>query len=106
MMIPKPELRKVVKARAGRVQQRSRRQCVEIVWRREHSRCERCGRTVLRKTECYPWQDEAGHVNELIPKSRGGDPTDPANCELVCRACHFGGPSGAHAPRKERMVTR
>lgn len=28
------------------------------------------------------------------------------NQELVCRACYYGGPSGAHAPTKARMKAR
>jgi len=77
----------------------TRRQCVDVVYTRALWRCERCGQPV-RERGCD------GHVNERVPRSRGGDPRDPGNCELVCHHCHFGGPSGAHAPTKERQSTR
>jgi hypothetical protein len=56
-----------------------------------------------KKAVLYPGDPERGDVNEIVPKSLGGDPTDPLNCELVCGACHYGGPSGAHAPTAARM---
>lgn len=30
----------------------------------------------------------ANDVHEPLPRSRGGDPLDPAQCVLVCRRCH------------------
>jgi 5-methylcytosine-specific restriction endonuclease McrA len=48
-----------------------------------------------------PWRDERAHVNERVPKSLGGSPYDPDNCELTCRGCHM--PNGRHAPTVERM---
>jgi 5-methylcytosine-specific restriction endonuclease McrA len=74
------------------------------VFKRAGSHCQRCGVFV---SDRFPeWDDRRAHVNELTPRSLGGDPCDPANCELVCRRCHFGGPSGAHAPTPERMEKR
>jgi hypothetical protein len=52
------------------------------------------------------WRDDRAQVNETTPRSLGGDPLKLSDCELVCKKCHFGGPSGAHAPRKDRMVQR
>lgn len=41
------------------------------------------------------------HVNEIVPKSLGGSPTDLANLELTCPGCHQ--PHGQHAPTAARM---
>lgn len=106
---PKPEraARKATKRKAEAQQHRTRTQACALVWRREGgtsdrlARCERCRRPVSR--DVAGWRDERAQFNERIPKSLGGSPTDPANIELTCRACHFGGPSRAHAPTKSRM---
>lgn len=95
----KPERRSAVKKRLKRQRGLSRAQCRAIVFKREHGKCQRCRRPVT--FDCYPWEDDRAHVNELIPRSRGGDPLDPKNCELICRLCHF--PNGQHAPTPARM---
>jgi 5-methylcytosine-specific restriction endonuclease McrA len=97
---PKPERRSKEKRRTERRQRLSRAQCRMIVKRRAKDRCERCGRTVT--DDCDPTDDRRAHVNEKVPKSRGGSPYDPENCELLCRACHL--PGGQHAPTAERMA--
>ena len=76
-----------------------RRACWRAVYRREKGRCQRCsGRTSPR----FPvWHPRRAHVNELVPRSKGGSPYDASNCELVCQACHL--PNGAHAPTAERQ---
>jgi 5-methylcytosine-specific restriction endonuclease McrA len=105
--IPKPEraARKAAKRKTERRHQLTRAQVRQIVFHRAKGKCERCRRAV--SFDVHPWKDERAQVNERIPKSRGGDPLDPiVNTELVCRRCHFGGPSGAHAPTKERMTAR
>lgn len=79
----------------------TRAQCRAIVFARADHHCERCGRHV--SDDRPPWHAQRAAVNEKIPRSRGGDPTDPVNCELLCRACHM--PGGQHAPTKERMET-
>lgn len=107
--LQKPEraTRKAEAKTAERAKKRSRRQACDIVWRREggtkdrNARCQRCRCEVKR--DVSGWKDERAQFNELKPRSLGGDPTDPANIELICRACHFGGESGAHAPTPERM---
>ncbi len=99
MLFPKPERRSRVKKRKDKAKRLSRAQCRAIVFKRAKERCERCGRKVTDDTE--PWRDERAHVNEMVPKSRGGSPYDPDNCELLCRPCHF--PKGQHAPTVERM---
>ena len=98
--LPKPSRRAVAKKQARRQWFLTRRQCREKVYLREGWRCQRCGREVT--LDCWPWEPERAHVNELLPKSRGGDPCDPANCELLCNTCHIT-PAGEHCPTPERM---
>jgi 5-methylcytosine-specific restriction endonuclease McrA len=102
--LKKPERRSKVKKRIERRMKLSRAQAKEIVYTREKMRCQRCKRRV--ELDCWPWQDQRAHVNERLPRSLGGSPHEPENLELVCRRCHFGGPSGAHAPTKARMKKR
>ena len=97
--LAKPEPRARLKRRAKRVQASSRRLCRVIVFKREQSCCERCGRFVT--DDCEEWAPQRAHVNEKVPKSRGGSSVDPDNCELTCQACHM--PNGQHAPTAERM---
>jgi 5-methylcytosine-specific restriction endonuclease McrA len=101
---PKPAraVRKRKKKRAERTRRRTRAQVRAIVLRRERDRCQRCGIPV--SYDVHPAADARAQVNEIVPKSQGGDPLDPDNCELTCRKCHFGGPSGAHAPTPARMT--
>lgn len=104
---PRPESRKREKARRNRQQKAARKACEAAVWKRDDATCQRCGRSVVPFRECGDgWTPYRGDVNELVPRSLGGDPADPKNCELICAQCHFGGPSGAHAPTADRMVTR
>lgn len=109
---PKPEraARKAKKKKAERTQALTRKQACAIVWRREggtddrDAHCQRCQRPVSR--DVAPWRDHRAQFNEIVPRSKQGSPTDPRNIELTCRACHFGGPSGAHAPTPDRMEKR
>lgn len=82
---PKPEPRRRVKARVREAQATKRRACVLAVWERAKWRCEKCGRFLKQSSV---WWFEIGHVHEVVPRSRGGDPTDPANCALLCPLCH------------------
>lgn len=77
----------------------TRSQCRAVVSKRAGSCCERCGRWV--SDDRPEWHPQRAHVNEKVPRSLGGDPTDPMNCELLCQACHM--PGGQHAPTKARM---
>jgi hypothetical protein len=61
-----------------------------------------CG-TLLRPANTARTRREVGHVHEIVPRSLGGDATDPDNCLLLCPGCHFNGPSGAHR-KTERVV--
>lgn len=101
---PKPEraVRKAKQRKAERSRRLTRAQVREIVFIRERGRCQRC--RVPVSFDVAAWKDEHAQVNEPLPRSLGGDPLDPKQCELVCRKCHYGGPSGAHAPTKARMT--
>lgn len=99
--VPKPERRAVEKKRDKRQRFLARRQCREIVYRRERMICQRCGKLTKHPRECYPLDPDMAHVNEPERRSGGADETNPDACELVCGACHF--PNGEHAPTVERM---
>jgi hypothetical protein len=103
---PKPE--RAARKAAGKRQERARRltraQVRRLVYDRAKGRCERCQRAV--SFDVHPWKDAHAEVNEPGMRSKGADPLDPKQCELVCHKCHFGGPSGAHAPTAARMRTR
>lgn len=94
--------RKAAKRKAERQFTLTRAQVRAIVMDRERGCCERCGRKV--DFDCAPWMDHHAEVNENPPRSLGGDPLNPDDCELTCHACHYSGPSGAHAPTAERMT--
>lgn len=98
----KPERRRYVKNRLKARNKLTRGQVRELVYRRERMFCQRCKRRTRRPNECT-WEGDPlmAHVNELVPRSRGGDPLDSENCELTCQACHM--PNGQHAPTAERM---
>jgi 5-methylcytosine-specific restriction endonuclease McrA len=95
----KGETRKDEKARKDRDFATARRRCRATVIARERGRCQRCGTRVSSKLpDGHPRRAE---VNEIVPRSRGGDATDPAGCELLCAACHR--PNGQHAPTVARQ---
>ena len=86
-MFAKPEARKRVKARSDRAKAAARQRCVAAVWKRAERFCEVCHVWLLKPSETdNPLA--IGHVHEIIPRSRGGDPTDPDNCILACPKCH------------------
>ena len=94
---PKPERRAVTKKREQRQRFLSRRQCRELVYRRERMKCQRCGKLTKHPRECYPTDPDMAHVHE--PEGRGNvDYTNPDACELLCQACHM--PNGVHIGRK------
>ena len=93
--------RKAKQRKADRQFTLTRAQVRALVMERAKGCCERCGRKV--DFDVAPWADHHAEVNENPPRSLGGDPLDPNQCELTCKACHFGGVSGAHAPTAERM---
>lgn len=79
----------------------TRAQCRAVVMKRAGHACERCGRWV--SDDVPEWSARRAHVNEKVPRSRGGSATDPTNCELLCQGCHM--PGGQHAPTAARMKT-
>lgn len=96
---PKPGRRSVVKRKAKAVRKLTRAQCVQIVYRRERMRCQRC--RLKLSLDTYPPDRMYPQVNEMVPKSQGGSPCDVSNLELLCGRCHQ--PRGEHAPTKARM---
>lgn len=92
---PKPTPRAWTRAQARRRRALARKACVAAVWQRENGCCERCG-VCVNPPQVAAWFAAVGHVHERVSRAQGGDPTDPANCELLCYNCHYSGPSGAH----------
>jgi len=89
MQIPKPEPRRVQKARERREAAAARAACLEVVWTRAGGRCEVCGRAVKRATDpTLGSVFEVGHGHEIVSRARGGRPDDPANVRLCCILCH------------------
>lgn len=83
----KPEPRARVKRRRLTAKQAKRRICVEAVWKRDHGRCRVCLAPLRRPSDaCSVFA--VGHVHEVTPRSLGGDPGDPENCQLLCNRCH------------------
>ena len=76
----------------------TRSECRAAVFQRACGRCERCGIGVSDRRPA--WHSQRAHVNEIVPRSRGGSAVDPANAELLCRQCHIG---HGHAPTAERL---
>lgn len=108
-MNEKPEPLAKEKARKKRNGMADRRVCTDAVWRRAgngfsgHCECDGCPNCLTPGRECGRFVKRGGtffkalgHVDEKVPRSRGGDPHDPDNCLLKCYDCHFSGPSGAH----------
>lgn len=90
LLFPKGPTRK--QERAGRQLQETldREACVAAVFLRERGVCEgeRCFARLKRAHEAGATEFNVGHVHEVVPRSKGGDPTDPANCRLLCWRCH------------------
>lgn len=106
-LLPKPTraARKAKKKKEERTRRLTRAQVRAIVMRREQERCQRC--RVKVSYDVHPAADDRAQVNEPERDGRRrGAHLDPKRCELTCRKCHFGGPSGAHARTKERMAKR
>jgi len=86
--LPKPEPRAKAKARARRDKATKRQRCCEVVWLRDMAQCRTCLALVEPPSWGFP-PNRTGHVHEVIHCSQGGDPTDPANCILLCGVCHM-----------------
>lgn len=92
---PKPEPWKRVKARRQRLKAAGRKTCREIVYARDGGRCVDCAKLLYLNPsdEGADWYNVA-NINEIIPRSLGGDPNDPDNCNTKCAGCHTG--TGRH----------
>jgi len=100
----KPSQRRaVVKKLAKQARKLTRAQVVAKVWLRDKGICRRCGKKCVPPKETYPTDPDRGEVNDIVPRSLGGDPLSLSNNELLCAGCHRGGESGAHAPTLARM---
>lgn len=103
-LLQKPSKRRAVMKKEARQEKKlTRAQVVAKVWLITKGICQRCGKKCKPPKETYPLDPDRGEVNDIVPVSKGGDRLDINNQEMVCRACHFGGPSGAHAPTPARM---
>jgi 5-methylcytosine-specific restriction endonuclease McrA len=88
MMFPKAERLRQRKMRLARQYATARKACVDAVWTRAEHCCESCGRWVVRPRDTdNPFA--VGHVHETVPRSLGGDPTNPDDCRLLCVECHY-----------------
>ncbi len=89
---PKPERLATSRRRQARQQAEVRAACRRVVIARAGGLCEVCG--VLVADDCEPHLPYRAHVHEIVPRSLGGNPYDPNNCQLLCRLCHL--PNGQH----------
>jgi 5-methylcytosine-specific restriction endonuclease McrA len=87
LMYPKPTPQRRIKAKTDRQNVVARAKCVAAVWKRDNRECQHCGYWLYKHTETDQ-VFKVGHVHEIVPRSRGGDPHDPANCLLLCPQCH------------------
>jgi hypothetical protein len=78
--------RKKAKAKEDRAFATARKKCREHVYARDGRRCRACGKIPRGGFE---WLE----VHEEPPRSRGGDPLNPACCLLLCN------PNGCHDQR-------
>jgi 5-methylcytosine-specific restriction endonuclease McrA len=59
-----------------------------IVFERDEYHCVKCGELVTFET---------GHMDEIIPRGKGGK-VSVENCQVLCARCHIG-PGGKHDRR-------
>lgn len=87
----KPESRKKQKAREDRQWDKDRAACRLKVWTDAGGKCERCGRPLkLNPNDEGATEFNTANINEKVPRSLGGDPLDPKNCNCLCAGCHTG----------------
>ena len=78
-VLPKPEPRKRVTARRYRQDIATRGRVRAQVIARDQCRCRVCGVVV---------SFSGAHVHEVVFRSQGGNPLDPAQCVTTCPRCH------------------
>lgn len=88
LAFPKGEARKAQKERRKRENQKRRNLCIDAVFARDRSTCQKCGAYVAHKRDPWCTEHNIGHVHEIVPRSLGGSPFDPANCLLLCGTHH------------------
>jgi 5-methylcytosine-specific restriction endonuclease McrA len=74
-----------------RMEQAARNVCRAMVYARDGGRCVRCGRALVLQPQDARHVFDVAHIHERIPRSLGGSPYDPLNCETLCAKCHIGG---------------
>lgn len=87
-MLPKPEPRRRTKDRAKRQKAEARKSCREIVYNRDGGCCVICGTPLVLNPVDAPHEFAIAHIDEILKRSQGGDPTDPDNCQTLCHRCH------------------
>lgn len=85
---PKPEPRVKVKARLARLWQKARRRSREIRYRMDGGCCVDCGRPLVLHPAEARHEFEIAHIDEIKPRSLGGDPLNPDEQQTLCYACH------------------
>ena len=88
LVFPKGPTRKQEQAARVRVAREAREACVRAVFQRDAARCVTCRARVKHATDPAATEFNVGHVHEIKSRALGGDPTDPANCRLLCLRCH------------------
>lgn len=88
----KPKKRKRMKQRSAK-RQREQEVRVDVLMSLLLERGNACEARVPAETdrngvETHRCKGVATDGHELLPRSGGGDPTDPENIKLVCRPCH------------------
>lgn len=75
---PKPAPRAVRRLAEKRHKEASRKRCRLLVLARDGYRCRACN----------AYLGSRGSVHEIVPRSRGGSPFEPANCVTLCEPHH------------------
>lgn len=87
----KPEPYARVKARRERKWREERKAARAERYRRDEGKCVRCGKHLFLNPsdEGADWYNVA-NINEIRPRSLGGDPLNPDGQETLCADCHTG----------------
>jgi hypothetical protein len=80
--------REAAERRAERDERKRRELCRYETYKRAHGCCERCGRALVLLPSQARHVFEIMNCHEEPPRSKGTDPTDPANTVSLCCHCH------------------